>query len=859
MKNLVLLICSLIMLSASIASFYAFNHKLSFKSEENIFPRPTETPEYVNEEGDKEKKREAWIEAMHRAAPGTDWRSIEAYNHAVKLKERALLKSKIQTRGEIEYFGDSALVGQWHERGAKDVTGSQVATDYDPETDYLYSIGAGGPIFKGKSDGTDWHVLNQEYQFDQRYIRIFKHGNQKRIVLILNKKISYSDNDGQDWVESGGQLNTNTIDNRKELVVLNDPDHSAFFLTRENQAGGYKIRLYRSLDQCHNFSIVKDFGDRPLSDFSVFNPANTDDIYMVEHSSSTTTKVYKWNILSSDFDLLNTSNLGIGNDFTFKPTSAWKDDHVRIYLINKSKYVFMSDDYGASWQNKGVLPVDPWDVGIFTYGSNPNNLLLGEVECYRSVFSGAGWEKVNGWGDYYGNVKSKLHADMMHFNEFKKVDGSYFAVICCHGGIFKTTNYTTNVTNITLTNLNNAQYYDVTTQPGTYDYIYAGAQDQGFQRGKTTPLAKDAMSFKQIISGDYGHNAFTNNGTGLWTVYPGGSVSYYQDPKTATWPTAGYEIVSDNETVWIPPLIAGPNPNNHTVFVAGGNKNGGAGSYIIELSYEAGGISANQLPFDFKASSGSEISAIRTSPLDDQRLYVATNNGNFYLSEDAGQNWYKSTIKVPGSHYLYGAGIYASRFNKDDVYVCGSGYSNPGVLKSDDGGVTFKAMNNGLPSTLVFNIVANDNESLFFAATEAGPYVYVVAKDKWFDMSGLSAPTQTFWSVEFIPTYNIVRFGTYGRGIWDFRINDLSTVTNGPIADNKSIVFPNPFTNSFSLKTGNTGPYSIEMFSNSGQLVHAAKNVSDNLLVEPKNLRTGMYYVKINSNGKIRTEKIQKI
>ncbi|HMG16513.1 MAG TPA: T9SS type A sorting domain-containing protein, partial [Saprospiraceae bacterium] len=166
---------------------------------------------------------------------------------------------------------------------------------------------------------------------------------------------------------------------------------------------------------------------------------------------------------------------------------------------------------------------------------------------------------------------------------------------------------------------------------------------------------------------------------------------------------------------------------------------------------------------------------------------------------------------------------------------------------------------NGLPSTLVFNIVANDNESLFFAATEAGPYVYVVAKDKWFDMSGLSAPTQTFWSVEFIPTYNIVRFGTYGRGIWDFRINDLSTVTNGPIADNKSIVFPNPFTNSFSLKTGNTGPYSIEMFSNSGQLVHAAKNVSDNLLVEPKNLRTGMYYVKINSNGKIRTEKIQKI
>ncbi len=859
MKNLILLISGLIMLSASFLTYSSFNHSIFKTSVNSKFPQPTETPNYVHEEGDKEKKREAWIEAMHRTAPGVDWRKIEEYNRGVKLKEKALLYGKIQTRGGIEYFGDSALVGHWYERGAKDVTGSQVATDYDPETDYLYSIGAGGPIFKGKSDGTDWHVLNQEYQFDQRYIRIFKQGNLKRIVLILNKKITYSDNDGQDWVESGGQLNTNAIDNRKELVVLNDPNHTAFFLTRENQNGGYKIRLYRSLDQCQTFSIVQDFGDRPLSDFSVFNPANTTDLYMIEHASTSTTSVYKWNTTNSNFDILNTANLGIGNDFTFKPTSAWKEDHVRIYLLNKSKYVFLSDDYGATWENKGALPADPWDVGIFTFGSNPNYLIMGEVECYRSVFSGASWEKVNGWGDYYGNIKSKLHADMMHFNEFKKADGSYFAVICCHGGIFKTTNYTNNVTNITLTNLNNAQYYDVTTQPDSYDFIYAGAQDQGFQRGNSGPLAKDAVSFKQIISGDYGHNAFTKNGTGLWTVYPGGSISYYDNPKTATGPAAGYEIKSDNETVWIPPLIAGPNPENHTVFVAGGNKDGGPGSYVIELSYESGGITADQLPFDFKASSGSEISAMRISPLDNQRIYVATNNGNFYESEDGGQTWYKSIIKVPGSHYLYGAGIYASRFNKDDVYVCGSGYSNPGVLKSDDGGVTFNSMSDGLPSTLVFNIVANDDESMFFAATEAGPYVYVVAKGKWYDMSGVSAPTQTYWSVEYIPGYNIVRFGTYGRGIWDFRVNDLSTSTNAPIADSKISIYPNPFTNSFSLKTGYSETYSIQMFNSAGQLIHTAKNITDNSLIEPKNLTPGTYYVKINSKAKIKTEKIQKL
>lgn len=859
MKNLVLLFASVIILTASLAThqtFIHYTHKNNLKS----WPQPTETPGFVKEEGDKEKKREVWIEAMHRTAPGVNWREIEQYNQEVKQKEKFSLKNNIQDRWGIEYFADSTLVGQWYERGAKDVTGSQVATDYDPETDYLYSIGAGGPIFKGKSDGTDWHVLNQEFQFDQRYIRIFPTNPGKRIVLILNKKITYSDDDGASWKSSGGQLNTNSIDNRKELVVLNDPGHTAFFLTRESQNGNgnYTIRLYRSLDQCQTFTMVKDYGNRVLSDFSVFNPANTNDLYMVEHASSTTTSVYKWNFNTSDFDLLNTANLGIGNDFTFKPTSAWKDDHVRIYLLNKSKYVFMSEDYGATWQNKGILPIDPWEVGIFTFGSNPDQLLVGEVECYRSAFQGSGWIKVNGWGDYYGNVATKLHADMMHFNEFKKSNGSYFAVICCHGGIFKTTNYTTNVSNITLANLNNAQYYDVTTQPGTYDYIYAGAQDQGFQRGKATPQSKDPVSFKQIISGDYGHNAFTKNGTGLWTVYPGGSISYYEDPKNASWPTAGYEIKSDNETVWIPPLIAGPNANNHTVFVAGGNKDGGPGSYIIELSYEAGGITADQLPFDFKASSGSEISAMRISPLDNQRMYVATNNGNFYVSEDGGQSWYKSTIKVPNSHYLYGAGIYASKFNKDDVYACGSGYSNPGVIKSNDGGVTFTDMSNGLPKTLVFNIVANDDESMFFAATEAGPYVYIVAKDKWFDMSGLSAPTQTYWSVEFIPGFNIVRFGTYGRGIWDFRINDLTTNTSNPSVNNSS-VFPNPFTTGFSLKTGNNEPFSVQLFSNNGKLVYSASNIQDNTMIEPKNLSSGIYYLQISTKNKTRTEKLLKL
>jgi hypothetical protein len=118
------------------------------------------------------------------------------------------------------------------------------------------------------------------------------------------------------------------------------------------------------------------------------------------------------------------------------------------------------------------------------------------------------------------------------------------------------------------------------------------------------------------------------------------------------------------------------------------------------------------------------------------------------------------------------------------VYLGGSGYSNPGVYKSTNNGQTFTAINTGLPNTLVFGLAANDDESQIYAATEVGPYVYIVSENKWYSMSGTGAPDQTYWSVEYISSTKTVRFGTYGRGIWDFKIQ------NSNVAPTVSITAP---------------------------------------------------------------------
>ena len=54
-------------------------------------------------------------------------------------------------------------------------------------------------------------------------------------------------------------------------------------------------------------------------------------------------------------------------------------------------------------------------------------------------------------------------------------------------------------------------------------------------------------------------------------------------------------------------------------------------------------------------------------------------------------------------------------------------------------------------------------------------------------LSGISAPDQTYWTVDFIPEINTARFGTYGRGIWDFILNDNYNINFGDINNDGTI------------------------------------------------------------------------
>jgi hypothetical protein len=288
--------------------------------------------------------------------------------------------------------------------------------------------------------------------------------------------------------------------------------------------------------------------------------------------------------------------------------------------------------------------------------------------------------------------------------------------------------------------------------------------------------------------------------------------------------------------------------------MAGGNISGESGSFLIQLEYLDKKIKARQQDHDFKLESGGgTISALATAPSDPDTWYASTTNGRFFFSEDAGQNWEQSLNFIPEGHYLYGQAIWVSRFDPRKVILAGSGYNNPPVYLSEDGGRSFRAINQGMPPTLVFSLAATADEQLLFAATEAGPFVYHVQENRWYDLNTACSPVQTYWSVEYVESIRTVRFGTYGRGIWDFQLDADTPATAPPIAHHQIKVYPNPTSGPLKVSTnGLEGELSLSILDAQGRLVRRVlpASVFDGLDLDLSDLPKGLYFLAFENGSR---------
>lgn len=808
----------------------------------------------INEEMESAKlglNKEKWFDLIHNAAPGTDWKSIEAANRNDKIKvfrenpEYHLKDNTINVAG-------GSIIAQWNEKGSNNLAGSIVNMEYDTLNKILYAISAGGSLWKSTADGLNWLTVSDQLVFDKDFLEIVYPGQgRSRIVCSHNGKTSVSE-EGLEWnFSSGPQL---VYGGKVKNALSIAEGRHIFYLLDEGPLRNIKL-LYSS-DYGNEFKTLHSFSTSDLRNISM-DYSSSGRLIIMEQVASNRSNLYSWSAGEDQITLFKAqSPLAFGENGRANIKVRNTGTAMHFYCYDQLKRFYRSSDNGISWQLISNLPADPWEEGIFISRSNPAQMILAEVEAHISKDSGKTWTRINKWTDYYNDPVRFLHADIMHIDELEGFANSSPIAIASHGGINMSYDRAVSNINIGLFNLNVGQYYSVRTHPKKPEYVFAGSQDQGIQRG--LDLDEGTVGFTQMFSGDYGHICFTHQGQSMWAVYPGGWVFFFPNPITQNFPSKNFKLEHRVPDIWLPALIESPY-NMNSVLLAGGNTNASGKSHILSISIsDFGGLSVEQWPYDF-SNSGGHISAMAYNRFFSNIFYVASSNGKFYKSNDSGRTFSNMSQSLNAAHYLYGHEILCSKSDPNVIYLAGSGYSNSPVFKSTDGGQSFHSIQYNLPSTTVFDLDMDSEGEFIFAATEAGPYVFIEKQKSWFDLSQYKAPMQSYWSVEFLQTENKLRFGSYGRGIWDL---DFNILTNVAEFDNQAAydieVYPNPSRGELNISSDKHWGQ-LQIINAQGKLMQQLPDEDLQVKIDISHYPDGVYYIIFGSGNNYLTRKIIKI
>lgn len=741
----------------------------------NSKPVPTEFVERKKNRKEFKKSRKEYIDLIHKRGPDVDWRKMDLDFRKNRAYENTMFRQNYINQNGYWENTDSRISlnreieGVWRERGSNNLAGRVHTLDIDFDSDLIYLASSGGNIWKGTINGENWESLNDYMQInDIKIVRLVETNEVRRLLIGSSDGFFYTDDEGAVINQSIGLESPVEWGEFYRFVVKGESDNTVIYALAKEWDNGSTISIYKSINLGETFQRVysEDLNSDGSYDLWTYRYSDEDIFFLKEGS------IYKLFNDQPAF-ISQISSSGSGDNLL----TGGKDNNIFLYAKIDDQ-LFFSDNEGEDWESLGVLPSYTFFRNSFKSSNIDKDLIcIGGIDLYRSTNGGSNWSKVNEWWEYYDNPSVYLHADIPDIQFMLDPDQNEFVFISTDGGLYISYDGVMDeVLNLSENDLGVSQYYSTYTAKFPPYKVYAGSQDQGFQRRSS--ISDGIYDFEQVISGDYGHLVSPNQGESIWSVYPGFVLLY---PNAATNSNGITWDFQGDGYLWLPPLMDDPQDEN-AIYIAGGGINGG--NHLIKLTKVGNSISAQEMSFPFNNT----VTAMAYSPIDNSHWYLMTYNGTFYHSIDSGVSWeMTSGFSGPDSHYFYGSTIYPSNETLGKVIIGGSGYSNNPVFISYNHGQSFQNFSEGLPNTMVFEIDGTLTDEIIFAATELGPYAFTQDEGQWVNIMGFSAPDQTYWSLEYVSEINTARFGTYGRGIWDFIVDENIDLNYGDLNQDNSI------------------------------------------------------------------------
>ena len=222
---------------------------------------------------------------------------------------------------------------------------------------------------------------------------------------------------------------------------------------------------------------------------------------------------------------------------------------------------------------------------------------------------------------------------------------------------------------------------------------------------------------------------------------------------------------------WHAPLVI--DPNNPSVIYFGGNQlhrstdRGDTWSLIspAEQNYLTGTFEPGRNdPIYFRWGTLTTISVSKTAP---QTIYVGTDTGRLWKTENLGATWTEFTDKGLPKRWVTRVAI--DPRDEDVVYATFSGFRNgedaAHVFKTTDGGETWENISGNLPNAPVNDVVVDVERDTVHVGSDVGVFTLKNGKKNW-KATGDGLPLAPVLDLRLHGPSDTLYAGTFGRSVW---------------------------------------------------------------------------------------------
>lgn len=447
---------------------------------------------------------------------------------------------------------------------------------------------------------------------------------------------------------------------------------------------------------------------------------------------------------------------------------------------SKTTGLYISDNAGESWKNQSAtmnVCARPFYFSTIVFDPKDENRVY--RPAFEFAYSDDGGYSFSGASADGGWVHSDMHALWIN------PTNTNIMYLGTDGGVYLSIDR--GVTWIFQQSLPVGQFYHVSHDLQEPYHVYGGLQDNGsWMAPCSAPGGVGNANWSRLFGGDGFWTQPDVDGKTAYAEYQGGNM------VRIDMHTMKAENIQPKKTLkeeklrwnWNTPIVLGTkNPKNLYVGAQYLYKSTDQGRNWTRISpdlttndkkkqeqEESGGLSADNT----SAENHCTIFTIAESPLDENLVWVGTDDGNLQYTTDGGKKWTNVSKNIPAcgiAAQAWVSSIQPSRFDPNVVYATfdnhmyGDHKTYLGV--SRDMGKTWKRLDSKEFSAFAHKILEDRvNPKLFFLGTEQGLFATVDGGENWFRMKNEMPEYALVRDLQLHPKTNDLIVATHGRGIY---------------------------------------------------------------------------------------------